>query len=461
MRGIRILPLLLCLSGPFASAAPEVPTTPDALLRRLTQERAEAAVANAARERRFVEEKAQQAARLDEIRKRLATERKRGQDLQAAVASNQARIGELESQRDARAGGLTELFGVARQAAGDGAALLRDSLVSSQLPGRVEPLAALARSERVPNIAELEGLWLALHREMTESGKVVTYGATVTGADGGEHAARVTRIGGFDAVSGGRFLRYLPETGTLAELPRQPAAHFGRRAAELEAATSGMAPLVVDPTGGAVLSLLTQVPDLLERVQQGRLVGYIIIGLALVGALLALERFVLLAVLGRRMRRELRQDPAAQGEAKPIKDNPLGRVLAVYRDHPGVDTETLELMIDERILKDTPRLQRGLPTLKLLAMIAPLLGLLGTVTGLIETFQAITLYGAGDPRLMAGGISQALVTTVLGLIVAIPLILIHSGLLGQSRRLVAILEEQSAGLVARHAERRGGHASAG
>jgi biopolymer transport protein ExbB len=211
--------------------------------------------------------------------------------------------------------------------------------------------------------------------------------------------------------------------------------------------------MVIDPSRGAVIGLLVQVPGWLERVQQGRLVGYVILGIAALGILIALERWIALSVAGARVRQQLCSDI-------PNRRNPLGRVMAVYQEHEGVDTDTLDLLIDEAILKDTPRLQRGLHAMKVVAMIAPLLGLLGTVVGLIETFQSITLFGSGDPRLMAGGISQALVTTVLGLLAAIPLILLHSLLLGKSRRLVGILEEQSAGIVARHAERRGNRAAA-
>jgi biopolymer transport protein ExbB len=87
--------------------------------------------------------------------------------------------------------------------------------------------------------------------------------------------------------------------------------------------------------------------------------------------------------------------------------------------------------------------------------VAPLMGLLGTVTGMIQTFQVITLYGAGDPKMMAGGISQALITTVLGLVVAIPMVLIHTLVGGQSRKIINIINSQSAGIVAQHSERHG------
>jgi biopolymer transport protein ExbB len=142
---------------------------------------------------------------------------------------------------------------------------------------------------------------------------------------------------------------------------------------------------------------------------------------------------------------------AAQGP-EPREDNPLGRVLKVYADNKHVDMETLELKLSEAIIKETPRLQRFLLFLKIISVVAPLMGLLGTVTGMIQTFQAITLFGTGDPTLMAGGISQALVTTVLGLTVAIPMVLLHTIVSGRSRRIINVLQEQSAGIVAQHSE---------
>jgi len=211
--------------------------------------------------------------------------------------------------------------------------------------------------------------------------------------------------------------------------------------------------MVIDPARGAVLSLLVKTPGLVERIQQGRAIGYVIIAVAIVGLLVGLERVIYLSMVGHRMRRQL-------GNATPDPKNPLGRLLAVFVDNRHVGCETLELKLDERILGELPKLQRGLQTLRIMAVIAPLLGLLGTVTGLIETFQSITLFGTGDPRLMAGGISQALVTTVLGLTAAIPLILLHTAVSSKARRLVGILEEQGAGLVAEHAERGEGHAVA-
>ncbi|HIE53574.1 MAG TPA: MotA/TolQ/ExbB proton channel family protein, partial [Chromatiaceae bacterium] len=183
-----------------------------------------------------------------------------------------------------------------------------------------------------------------------------------------------------------------------------------------------------------------------ERIEQGKEVGYLIIGLAIFGFLMAVYRFVALGVTSMKVRAQLKRAD------QPKKNNPLGRVLLAWKENQEADLDTLERKIDEAVVKEVPRLQRGLSIIKILAVIAPLLGLLGTVTGMIQTFQSITLFGTGDPKLMAGGISQALITTVLGLMAAIPLTFLHALVASSSRSLVQVLEEQSAGIIARQAE---------
>lgn len=446
-----ILALLASTAG-VPQAQPATSSDLDTLLESVRRLQATTLQDNREREQRFLREKDTQATRLAELRALLAAEQARSDTLQQAYDSNEKRLIELRRQVRERSGALAELSGVYRQVWGDTRAVIENSVISSQLRERGAALEALELRRELPSIAQLEGLWFALQQEMTESGKLVRYSAPVVGADGSARQRPVTRAGTFTAVSGGKLLQYLPETGALQELARQPGRRFQRTASGFEQSSSGLVPMVVDPSRGALLTVLGQVPDVGERIMQGRLIGYIIIAIALLGVAVVLERAWHLAAVGRCMRRQL-------GSDIPDTANPLGRVLAVYHQNRGIDTETLELKLDEAILKDTPALQRGLVTIRVLAVIAPMLGLLGTVTGLIETFQSITLFGTGDPRLMAGGISQALVTTVLGLGAAIPLILMHSALNTRSKRLLAVLEEQSAGLIARHAERERHHAA--
>ena len=453
MRSSGMITLLILSWACNVYAAPQTDAgTLDELLTQVRESRAVAAKTNSEREQRFLSEKETRQQRLKETRAALTAEQTRSNTLQQAFDENEKRIIEREQRLHERSGSLNELSGIYRQVWGDTRATLENSIISTQLPGRLEELDGLALQQGLPSINQLTELWFALQQEMTAAGKVVSYPAKVIAADGSAQQQRITRVGSFNAVSNGKFLRHLPETGMLEELPRQPSARYRRMAAALEQTGSGSVPMVIDPSRGAVLDLLMQVPDVGERIMQGRLIGYIIIALALVGILVVLERAWRLTVIGRRIRNQL-------GSHTPNTGNPLGRVMAVYHDNKGIDTETLELKIDEAIIKNIPVLQRGLGTIKILAVIAPMLGLLGTVTGLIETFQSITLFGTGDPRLMAGGISQALVTTVLGLGAAIPLILLHTALSGKSKQLVGILEEQSAGIIATHAEQERPHAA--
>jgi biopolymer transport protein ExbB len=268
----------------------------------------------------------------------------------------------------------------------------------------------------------------------------------VVDVDGNRSTRDVVRVGAFNIVSGGSYLAYEPATRTVSELVRQPEQRrFISSTAEIVNAQSGFVPFGVDVTRGQILALLIQQPTLTERVQQGAEIGYLIIALGILGLLLAGERLITLTILSSKVSSQLKSK-------EPKSDNPLGRVLQVANDNRHTDVETLELKLSEAIMKETPKLQRFLLFLKIISVVAPLMGLLGTVTGMIQTFQAITLFGTGDPTLMAGGISQALVTTVLGLVVAIPIVLLHTVVSGRSRRIINVLQEQSAGIVAQHSE---------
>lgn len=420
----------------------------DALLDQVRQAQQNSLQINREREQRFLDNKQEQAQLLAEARAALAPVEQRTQELRARYDALQAQIAALQKELEAKAGDLNQLVAVVRQAAGDLQAVARDSLITAQFPERAGALAELAASEQVPSAADLETLWYLLQQEMTASGQVADFAAPVVAPDGSISEQSVTRVGTFVAVADGEYLQYLPGAG-LARLPRQPGADALAMAARLQRADSGLVPVAIDPTRGRILALLEQRPSLLERIHQGGGIGYVTIALGCGGLLLALFQFLRLMGVGRRIRRQVKRvdDPRA--------NNPLGRILqAGYEAAGSDDPEDIERKLDEAVLREAPRLQRAQPLIKLLAAVAPMLGLLGTVVGMIVTFQTITLFGTGDPKLMAGGISQALVTTVLGLVFAIPLLFAHSILSGRSRRLIQILEQQSAGLLARSLENR-------
>ena len=444
MRGLGLVCVGLIAAGVAGSGlGAQTSGTLDELLEQARRGSAAVREANQKREAKFRASKAEQQRLLQEARDTRDRLERKSEALEGEFSENEIRITGLEELLRNRLGALGELFGVVRQMAGDTRGMLEGSLVSAQFPGRAEPMATLAQSKKLPKIEGLENLWLTLLQEMTESGKVVRFRAALVVPDGREVQREVVRTGVFNAVADGKYLVY--QGGKLVELGRQPAGRHRSAAEDLEAATAGMVATSLDPSRGQILGLLVETPTFRERIDQGGLVGYIIIALFLAGIVLLTTRFLNLTRVGAGMRAQQSSDVADPS-------NPLGRVLKVYEENKHADTETLELKLDESILRDVPKLEAGLTTIKVLSVIAPLLGLLGTVTGMIETFQQITLFGTGDPKLMAGGISEALVTTMLGLIAAIPLVLLHSILRDRSRSLVQVLEERAAGIIAERAE---------
>ncbi|MEO1903857.1 MAG: MotA/TolQ/ExbB proton channel family protein, partial [Methylococcales bacterium] len=381
---------------------------------------------NHARESAFISEKLKQQQRLKAAKAERKKQERISKKLKKHLEDNEKVLTVLESELRQKGGVLGELLGVARQAAGDLRVDFERSLVSSQFTGRGQQLSLIADNKALPTIAQLEQIWFLLQQEMTESGKVVHFNAEVLSAAGEAQQGRVIRVGTFNALSDGHYLRYLPESEQLAVLVRQPESQFTDLAEEFGSATTGNADLGIDPTRGVILSMLIQTPNTLERISQGGIIGYIILTLGAMGFIYALYRLYELMRTGQKMAAQLLSDTAAI-------DNPLGRVIKDAESHHSPDIETLELVLDEAITREVPVLEKGLGMIKLLAAVAPLLGLLGTVTGMIETFQSISLFGTGDPKLMANGISQALVTTMLGLCIAIPLLFLHSLLASRSK----------------------------
>lgn len=423
-------------------------------LLKLVKERAlfESAV-NKDREREFIQKKAQQQSMLNSAKAERTAQEQRSDRLETQFEENERRLGQLQEQLDTRLGSLRELFGVLQQVAGDTVGVFEGSVVSAQFPGRGEPLQALAakmgKSTQLASIEEIEELWIALQQQMTETGKVVSFPGTVIEADGGQTATTITRVGDFNLVTDAGYVNFDPNTQNIVALARQPSSRFTATVDGLQGASTGtIVPFAIDPTRGSLLSLLIQGKTIGERIEDGGAVGTVIIILGSIGILIALIRMVDLAMVGSKVASQAKNPTADTG-------NPLGRILKVYQDNQSVDVETLELKLGEAILGETPKINRGIAIVQVISVVSPLLGLLGTVIGMILTFQAITLFGTGDPKTMAGGISTALMTTVLGLCAAIPTVLMHAVVSGRAKSVIHVLEEQSAGIIAKHAEQSG------
>ena len=421
----------------------------DKLLDLVQQGRVEQSKENKEREQRFLAQKSKQEQLLQEaIAERKKLER-RSELLETTYSENKEQLDELTRRLEKRMGSLKELFTHLQASTSETANLLQHSITSVEYPSRhleMEDLSDLLGSNRsLPSINNIEQLWFQMQREMVESGKIKHLNLEVITTQGEPVKADVVRVGAFNLLSGNRYLQYIPETGKVIDLNRQPARYMLGYVEDYTQATEGFNAVAIDPTRGTLLNMLLDAPDFVDRVEQGGFIGYVIIILGAIGVILALERIMFLIITTRKVSDQMRLQ-----EVK--RDNPLGRIMLTYEQHKKLPLESLELKLGEAILRERGPLEKHLTMIKIISVIAPLLGLLGTVTGMINTFQTITLFGTGNPKLMAGGISQALVTTVLGLSVAIPVVFFHTLASTRSKAVISVLEEQSTGLVAEKAE---------
>ncbi len=448
--------LMLAVAGLLSTSfavAQEKAQTLDQLLDMVKKSQISESAEHKQREAEFARDKANQANLLAQARSTRQAEEARSQTLEKTYAEQQLLVTQKRNQLNERLGSMRELFGHLTSTAGDLRATLETSLVSAQYPNRGDFLDALIEkmngSTQLPDIEEIERLWYEVQREMVETGRVVKFNGTVIKPNGEQAQQEIVRIGAYNLVSDGAYLTF--GGGKIEELARQPAAQLLSSASALQNATDGVFDIGIDPTGplgGQLLSALIQKPTLKEYLDQGGQVGYVIVFVGIFGLLLGVWRMIVLFTMSAKVKAQLRNVD------NPNPNNPLGRVLKVAQENKNVDPETLELKLEEAVLKERPSIESGLAIMKIIAAVGPLLGLLGTVTGMITTFQAITIFGAGDPKNMAGGISAALVTTVQGLLVAIPMVLMHTLVNGRAKAVVQVLDEQTTGIIAENAERK-------
>ncbi len=440
---IRLL-LFSLLAVPLHANAQATSEALEKLLQDVRKQAEASQAENREREQNFGNQRDQRRAVLESTKAALQQETERSERLKARFDNNELSLEQLTDTLRIRTGDMGELFGIFRQIAAETRNNVDASLISIQQPLRRQEAARLAESSGVPTIADLRQLQVLLLEEMIGSGEVVRFETTIDDASGQTKQAAIARVGVFNIVSDEGYLYVAEGESVPSVLPRQPAGRYERGARNYFAATRGSSTLAIDPSRGALLSMVIQSPGLIEQAAYGGPIGYTILLMGIAGVGIALIRYFSLYQTGAGVSRQLKSDAVST-------DNPLGRVLSVYDENRQLDVDVLEKKLDESILKETPRLEKFQGIIKVIAGVAPLMGLLGTVVGMIRTFQTITLFGTGDPQLMADGISQALVTTVEGLIVAIPLVFMHTLISDKSREVIDILEEQSAGIVARHA----------
>ena len=392
---------------------------------------------------KFLSDKNRQQYLLNQMKVNLKNEEDRSVRLTNQYEANDKELSELEEQLTLKLGSFGELFGIVRQTAGESKGQFMLSLTNIEFPERVEFLGDLAerKSLDLPTTAELERLWYEILNELNQSGKVKSYNTDILSKSGELVNRDVLRIGVFNSVSNGNYLNLVSEQNLLEFLAKQPDGSIKRSAKRLQNKDVSYREVYIDPTRGSLLSKLIDRAGWLQRINQGGFVGYVILIILTLGLTMGVLQFQFLY-------RESKTIDAELETGNFSNDSILGKLNSVFKSHTGDTPEELEAQLEDILAKASPPLDKNLSVIKLLAAVAPLLGLLGTVIGMIDTFQAITLFGTGDPKLMAGGISQALVTTMLGLIAAVPLLFLHNLLDSRSRAISQIYEEQAIGFVA-------------
>jgi len=450
----KILIFLVFLSFPFSYAQEEKPDTAlslEQLLELVQQGKFAESEEATEREQKFARERNRQATLLANAKAERSRLEAIATELEGRFEANDAKLVVLEEQLKTRLGSLYETFGHLQGVASDTQQQFESAVTSGQF-GQDREIFLKDLAKRMgegislASIEELERLWYELQRELIASGNVQKFTATVVDNEGQTSQENVVRVGNFNAVTEGGYLTYLPARGAYETLPRQPGRYLGGTY-DIHDNSTGFVEFAVDPTGpqgGALLTNLISLPSFFEQIQYGRITGYTIILLFLLATGIFGWRTYILFNLDKNVKKE--------ASGSKLGNNPLSRIFEVAEQNKGSDVETLELKLAEQILVERSSIDTGIWLVRLISVVAPLLGLFGTITGMINTFQAITLFGTGDPKTMANGISEALVTTMLGLMTAIPATFMAAIMANYAKNILTVLEEQSTGMIAAASE---------
>jgi len=367
---------------------------------------------------------------LAKAKRDLANEKIRNENLEKRFEANEKELAELEESLQIKIGVLGELFGVTRQFAGELLASTEKAVTFSEYPERVGVLRDIGETQ-VHDLNQLQNLWISYLDEIVSSGEVKTVEANIIDRDGESITGEIVRYGHFTTTYKNKFVTPVPELSGFELLQRQPERDVLKNLRKHQRSDDYRI-TSIDPTRGFLLSLYLDKPGWIDRIAQGKSIGFIIILIGISGFVFSIYKIY-----------QLREQ-----ENEIIADNAKVKLDMENSIKDTASYESKENILDEFIINYTGKLEWGANWVKFFAAVAPLLGLLGTVIGMIETFQAITLFGTGDPKQMAGGISQALVTTMLGLIVAAPLLGLYTYISQKVSNLSQVLEEKASYLLA-------------
>ena len=380
----------------------------------------------------FINRVAERKALLADAKRKLENEKKRNISLEATFEENEKALADLEEKLEIKIGVLGELFGVTRQYAGELLASSENSVVFYEFPNRPEILKDIGQ-EQVHSLEQLENLWISYFDEIVAGSEIKSFEANITNPNGENLTGNVTRYGLFSASHDGKFVKPVSSLNSFQLLAKQPESTY-TKTLKRHARSDDYTNLSIDPTRGFLLSLYLDKANWFERIAQGKSIGFVIIFVGLLGLAFSIFKIFKLREYSSRVNEDSENSIPSHME----------KLIT-----PGASRETKENLIDEFIINYSAKIEWGNNWVKFFAAVAPLLGLLGTVIGMIETFQAITLFGTGDPKQMAGGISQALVTTMLGLIVAAPLLGMYTYLSEKTESIVQIIEEKASYILSK------------
>lgn len=386
------------------------------------------------------------------------------EQLKKSIAANQERItfltGEnikLEEEYASQESDINELSGAVRVTAGDLKVMLTTSMYTARNPERLEKLVPLLDTKRFPGIDDMQNIASLYFKEARLTAGIDIQEMDFISSTGENVSGKVLTLGGFTAAyeldKQTGFLNYSNDTLKLYALPADPS--FNIRKALTKYMNGNADSVYIDISRGEALRQITNKQSLQEQIKQGGVIVWPILGLALIAVLIGFERGFFLrrvhantdVVMGKVNNLAAKGDWEQCNKIVGTKKIPVYNVMRSGLDARFENRETLESILQESILKELPKLERFLPMLNIMGAISPLLGLLGTVTGMISTFHVITLYGTGDPRMMSGGISTALITTMVGLGVAIPIMLLYTFLTRQVEHVIGDMEEKAVALT--------------
>jgi len=381
-------------------------------------------------------------------------------NLESRQAELRAQREELADDWSGRELGFREISGNVRVAARDLESLLKASPLSAGADWRLETISPLLDKGYFPDIDDIAGMAGVFFDEIDRGGQVSLRDGEFVGRDGRQTTGRLFQLGKFTTVyqTEGEtgFLVWNPEGQRLFALSELPPRSVRRSLDKYLAGDSDLVP--VDMSGGAALRQITSRTSLVDQIRQGGPIIWPIFLIALVALAIVITKVIYLNRMSGNTDRIMGEvnELAARGDWAACenivaghqgKNWPVVRVIRAGLEARDESRETLESVLQEAILHELPQVQKGIAMLAVLGAVAPLLGLLGTVTGMIDTFRVITLFGTSDPKLMSGGISEALVTTELGLAVAIPIMLLHTYLSRKSDHLIGDMEAKAVQLT--------------